>query len=112
MEFFLILIIIGLILDVFGALMIIGPIRSTKNWFTVLIGETKEIMDNLKDKRPDTHEITISRITNLETKILEMKLKELENYPKIMKGAGVLVLGFILQAIGVGWQLFNSTLAS
>jgi len=102
------LVVIGLGLDILGALMILGPIRQRRRLGKRIYKTLKEITDSL-DKR-EKGEDEISPLSNKE-KIDELfsndydrQISELEDYPKLLTGVGLLVFGFILQIIG-NWIL-------
>lgn len=102
------LIIIGLGIDILGALIIIGLLRTRKSLFKKIGNFLTEITDRGKtplDERfnvtPETNRDEIEKIKmNLNEKLLE----DMKEYTKLILGGSLLVLGFILQIIG-NWIL-------
>jgi len=99
------IIIIGLGLDIVGALLIVGPIRHSKNMFKRLAEVVKGIIENMqktKEGKPEkiTPETNKERIDQLAHSLNDRLIEELEGYKKFILGIAILVLGFILQIIG------------
>ena len=103
------IIIIGLGLDIVGALLIIGPLRHRK----YLIKRVKEILteifegiEKLKDGKTEemTPQSNKERIDRLTQTVYDGQLKELEGFKKFNWGIAILILGFILQIIGNWFQ--------
>jgi len=100
-----VIIIVGLVLDIVGALLIIGPIRHSKNMIKRLMESWKETGKFLQDRKegkpeeitPQTNKI---RIDKLETDRNKRLIEELKDYIKVILGIVLLVVGFILQIIG------------
>ena len=100
-----VIIIIGLVLDIIGALLVIGPVRHSKNMGKRLLEFFKETDEYLKDRKegkpeeitPQTNKI---RIDKLETDLNKRLIEELKDYIKVILGIGLLVFGFLLQIIG------------
>jgi len=103
------IIIIGLGLDIVGALLIIGPLRHRK-YLMKRVSETfLEIFEALaKFKEGKKEEISPQsnkeRIDRLTQAIRDKELEELQGYRKFNWGITILILGFILQIIG-NWFL-------
>ena len=104
------IIIIGLVIDIVGVLLIIGPIRQTRQLAKTLIDKVKEINEDIKKRRERKDEISplsnreeIDRLTQY---VYDKIISELAAYKKVMIGVGLLVLGFILQIIGNYYQSF------
>ena len=99
------IIIIGLGLDIVGALLIIGPLRHRK-YLIKRVGEfIKELFEVIaKYKEGKTEEITPQsnreRIEQLAQALNDRQIEELEGYKKFNLGIAILILGFILQIIG------------
>ena len=99
------IIIIGLGMDIFGAILVIGPIRNGRNMAKRLLEFFKETDEYLKDRKegkpeeitPQTNKVRIDKLTN---KINDQLLEELKGYKPLLIGIGLLVFGFILQIIG------------
>jgi len=113
MDFYLIPIIIGLGLDVIGALMIIGPIREYKKIKSNYEDEGKRLDEDVTELTsgkfdPTSPEQNYDRIELIEEKLRDMDWDKEHEYPQIYSGVILLVIGFILQAVGAGWQLINS----
>ena len=102
------LIIIGLVFDIVGVLLIIGPIRYTKQLIKTLFESFKEITDDIKKSKKDKYEISSlsnkEEIDRLVRYNRDRQISELNAYPKLMIGIGFLVLGFFLQILG-NWIL-------
>jgi len=103
------IIIIGLGLDIVGALLIIGPLRHRKYLKKRLEEFLKEIFEALaKSKEGKTEEISPQsnkeRIDRLTQAITDREIEELEGFRKFNWGIAILILGFILQIIGNWFQ--------
>jgi len=104
------IIIVGLGIDIVGVLLIIGPIRQTRQLSKTLFEKIKEIDEDIKKRREGKDEISplsnrkeIDRLTHY---VYDKIISELAAYKKVMIGVGLLVLGFILQIIGNYYQSF------
>ena len=83
--------------------MIIGPVRELK---TLNENANEEIRNN--EENIEYLSTNDDRIEYLEEKIHNLYRERESEYPTILRGVLILVIGFILQAIGAGWQLINS----
>ena len=102
-------IIIGLGLDIVGALFIIGPLRHRKHLRKRAYQIFKEIFEEIaKLKEEKMEEISAQsnkeRIDRLTQGLWDRELAEFEGYNKINLGIATLILGFILQIIGNWFQ--------
>jgi len=103
------IIILGLGLDIIGALLIIGPLRH-KKYLIKRVGETvKQIFEELEKikvgkKEEISPQSNKERIDQLAEAINDRQLEEMEGFKKIYWGIMILVLGFILQIIGNWFQ--------
>lgn len=98
------LIVIGLGLDILGAILIVGPIRHGRRMFKRLSEVVKEIIENMQKAKEGklekvTPENNKERIEQLAFILNDRLIEELEGYKKIVLGIAILVLGFILQII-------------
>ena len=99
------IIIIGLGLDIVGALLIVGPLRHKKYLFKRLNEVLKEIFGGIaKFKEGKIEEISPQsnkeRIDQLTQIVNDGLLEELQGFRKFYWGIAILILGFILQIIG------------
>jgi len=103
------IIIIGLGLDIVGALLIVGPLRHRKYLFKRLNEILKEIFEAIaKSKEGKIEEISPQsnreRIDQLAQAVNDRFIEELQGFKKFYWGIALLVLGFILQIIGNWFQ--------
>lgn len=103
------IIILGLGLDILGAVLIVGPIRNSKNMSKHVREFSKELFEvfqKAKEGSPEeiTPETNRKRIDQLAHGVNERLLEELKGYTKLILGIVFLVIGFILQIIGNWWQ--------
>ena len=99
------IIILGLGLDIVGAILIVGPIRHSKNMFKRLGEVVKKIIEDMqktKEGKPEeiTPETNREKIDQLAHSLNDRLIEELEGYKKFILGIIILVIGFILQIIG------------
>ena len=102
-------IIIGLGLDIVGALFIIGPLRHRKylrerafQIFKEIFGEIAKLKEEkMEETSPQSNKERIDRLTQ---GFWDRELAEFEGYKKINLGIAILILGFILQIIGNWFQ--------
>lgn len=103
------IIILGLGLDILGAVLIVGPIRNSKNMSKRVRGFLKKIFEDIQKAKegkleqitPETNREIIDRLAHSDD---ERLIEELEGYKKFIWGIAFLVIGFILQIIGNWWQ--------
>jgi len=97
-------IVIGLVLDIIGALLIIGPIRNRRQLAKILFQTFTEISEDTDNRKKNKYEISPLNnkkdIDRLVQSNFNRQKNELENYPKMIYGIIFLVVGFILQIIG------------
>jgi len=103
------IIIIGLGLDIVGALFIIGPLRHRKYLRERAYQIFKEIFEELAKLKEGKIEETDpqsnkERIERLTLALYDRELKEFVGYKKIIWGIAILILGFIIQIIGNWFQ--------
>ena len=103
------IIILGLGLDIVGALLIIGPLRHRKYLIKRLDEIVKEIFEGIgKWKEGKIEEISLQsnkeRIDRLTLAVNDRLLEELHGIKKFYWGITILILGFILQIIGNWFQ--------
>ena len=99
------IIIIGLGLDIVGALLIVGPLRHRKAVMKRLKETVEEIFEAVaKSKKGITEEISPQsnreKIDRLSRSLIDREIEELEGFKKFYWGIAILILGFILQIIG------------
>jgi len=99
------IIIIGLGLDIVGALLIIGPLRHRKFLIKRVTEIIKEIFEGIaKAKEGKIEEISPQankeRIDKLTQAINDREIEELQAFKKFNWGITILIIGFILQIIG------------
>jgi len=102
-------IIIGLGLDIVGALFIIGPLRHRKYLRKRAFQIFKEIFEEIAKLKEEKVEETDpqsnkKRIDRLTQGLWDRELAEFEGYNKINWGIAILILGFIIQIIGNWFQ--------
>jgi len=99
------IIIAGLVLDIFGALLIVGPLRHRK----YALKRLNEFLMDLygewdKRNKGKTEEPTLQsnkeKIEKLKKSDTDRQIEELEGIKKLGWGIALLILGFILQIIG------------
>jgi len=103
------IIILGLGLDILGAVLIVGPMRHRKNMSKRVIEFLKKIFEDIQKAKegkseevtPETNREIIDRLAHSDEGRL---MEELEGYKKFIWGIAFLVIGFILQIIGNLWQ--------
>jgi len=103
------IIIIGLGLDIIGALLIVGPLRHRKyalkrlrEFLIDLYGEwDKRNKGKIEEPTPQSNK---EKIEKLEQSLTDRQLEELEAYTKLRLGIAILIIGFILQIIGNWFQ--------
>ncbi len=99
------IIILGLGLDIIGALLIIGPLRQRKYMIKRLMKTLQEIFEGIEKWKEGKTEMTTpetnrERIDRIAVSLSERQLEELKGYKKLSWGIAILILGFILQIIG------------
>ena len=103
------IIIIGLGLDIIGALLIVGPLRQRKYLKKRIIKTFQEIFEEIeklqkgKTEMPSP-EINKERIDRIAENLSEREIEEIKGYKKLSWGIAILILGFILQIIGNWFQ--------
>lgn len=103
------IIILGLGLDIIGALLIIGPLRQRKylrkriiKTFQEIFGEIEKLQEGKTEMpSPETNKERIDRIAE---NLSEREIEEIKGYKKLSWGIAILILGFILQIIGNWFQ--------
>jgi len=99
------IIIIGLGLDIVGAVFIIGPLRHRKyllkranEIFTEIFEELAKLKEEkIEEPGPQSNKERIDRLT---LDLYDRELKEFVGFKKINLGITLLILGFVLQIIG------------
>jgi len=99
------IIIIGLGLDIVGALLIIGPLRHRKYLIKRVTEFLKELFEGIakakegkiEDVSPESNKERIDKLTQV---LNDRQIEELEGFRKFTWGITILILGFILQIIG------------
>ena len=103
------IIIIGLGLDIVGALLIVGPLRHRKAVMKRLKEAVEEILKafvkakegKIEEISPQANKEKIDRLTQT---IYDREIEELKGFRKFSWGIAILILGFILQIIGNWFQ--------
>jgi len=103
------IIIIGLIMDIIGALLIVGPMRHRKYMFKRFGKALEDIFEHIgriKDGKEEeiSPETNKARIDDIVFGLNERLVEEITDYKKFNLGIAILIIGFILQIIG-NWVL-------
>ena len=96
-------IILGLSLDIIGALILVGIIRHSKhalNRFFKTIQEIENEVKNLSHYEEITPQTNRKKIDKLQTDFYERQIQELKEIKYLILGVLFLVSGFILQIVG------------